>query len=80
MPRRREGRDPPTAPVALATAGRRTLTVTDAASVSLTGIVLLGVNYALLFWGAQFVPSGLVAILQSTTPMLALVFGWRLGL
>jgi drug/metabolite transporter (DMT)-like permease len=32
-----------------------------------------------VFWGTQFVPSGLVAILQSGTPVLGLVFGWILG-
>jgi drug/metabolite transporter (DMT)-like permease len=40
---------------------------------------LLGVNYGLVFWGAQFIPSGLVAILQATTPVLALALGWCLG-
>jgi drug/metabolite transporter (DMT)-like permease len=44
-----------------------------------TGVMLLGVNYGLVFWGAQFVPSGLVAILLSGTPVLALAFGWLLG-
>jgi drug/metabolite transporter (DMT)-like permease len=39
------------------------------------GILLLGVNYALLFWGAQFIPSGLTAVLQAVTPAFALVFG-----
>jgi len=33
-----------------------------------TGILLLGVNYALVFWGAQYVSSGLTAVLQATTP------------
>jgi len=37
------------------------------------------VNYALLFWGAQFIPSGLVAILQSGTPLLALAFACAIG-
>lgn len=40
-----------------------------------SGLLLLGVNYALLFWGAQFVPSGLTAVLQAMTPAFALVFG-----
>jgi drug/metabolite transporter (DMT)-like permease len=44
-----------------------------------TGLLILGVNYALLFWGAQFIPSGLVAILQSATPLIALAFGRLLG-
>jgi drug/metabolite transporter (DMT)-like permease len=47
--------------------------------VCAAGVLLLGVNYGLVFWGAQFVPSGLVAILLSGTPVLALAFGWMLG-
>jgi drug/metabolite transporter (DMT)-like permease len=51
----------------------------DAASqwrvIALAGILLLGVNYALLFWGAQFIPSGLTAVLSAVTPAFALVFG-----
>jgi drug/metabolite transporter (DMT)-like permease len=58
----------------------RTLTRTDVAAVASAGLLLLGVNYALLFWGAQFIPSGLTAIIQSATPLWALVFGWGLGL
>jgi drug/metabolite transporter (DMT)-like permease len=42
-------------------------------------VLLLGVNYGLVFWGAQFVPWGLVAILLSGTPVLALAFGWFFG-
>lgn len=38
------------------------------------GVILLGVNYALLFWGARFISSGLTAVLQSVTPAFALVF------
>jgi drug/metabolite transporter (DMT)-like permease len=54
--------------------GRRALI-----DIAAAGVLLLGVNYALVFWGAQFVPSGLVAILQAGTPVIALVFGWLLG-
>jgi drug/metabolite transporter (DMT)-like permease len=43
--------------------------------IGVAGILLLGVNYALLFWGAQFIPSGLTAVLQAVTPAFALVFG-----
>ena len=43
--------------------------------LAVAGLLLLGVNYALLFWGAQFVPSGLTAVLQAITPAFALVFG-----
>ena len=38
------------------------------------GVILLGFNYGLLFWGAQFISSGLTAVLQSVTPAFALVF------
>jgi drug/metabolite transporter (DMT)-like permease len=43
--------------------------------IGVAGLLLLGVNYALLFWGAQFIPSGLTAVLQAATPAFALVFG-----
>jgi drug/metabolite transporter (DMT)-like permease len=43
--------------------------------VGVAGLLLLGVNYALLFWGAQFIPSGLTAVLGAVTPAFALVFG-----
>ena len=42
---------------------------------SASRLLLLGVNYALLYWGAQFIPSGLTAVLQAVTPAFALVFG-----
>jgi drug/metabolite transporter (DMT)-like permease len=59
--------------------GQWRLTRRDAAHVVAAGVLLLGVNYALTFWGAQHVESGLVAILQSGTPLLALLVGWLLG-
>ncbi len=43
--------------------------------IFVAGILLLGVNYALLFWGAQFIPSGLTAVLSAVTPAFSLVFG-----
>ena len=51
----------------------------DVLHVTGAGVLLLGVNYGLTYWGAQFVPSGLVAILQSSTPVLALAIGWGIG-
>jgi drug/metabolite transporter (DMT)-like permease len=42
--------------------------------IAVAGLLLLGVNYALMFWGAQFVPSGLAAVLQAVTPAFTLVF------
>ena len=41
---------------------------------------LLAFNYALVFWGARFVPSGLVAVLQSATPLCGLALAAALGL
>jgi drug/metabolite transporter (DMT)-like permease len=48
---------------------------TDVAAVTAAGLLLLGVNYALVYWGAQHLPSGLVAILLATTPIVALALG-----
>ena len=39
-----------------------------------TGVLLLGINYALLNWGLQFVSSGVTAVLQAMTPAFALIF------
>ena len=47
----------------------------DWSVIAVAGLVLLGVNYALLFWGAQFIPSGMVAVLGATTPAFSLVLG-----
>ena len=48
--------------------------LTDYALLALTGFLIFGVNYALLFWGEQHVSSGLAAILQATIPSFGLVF------
>ncbi len=66
-------------PLSTRAAGWRTTTRADAAAIAAAGVVLLGVNSALLFWGAQHIPSGLTAIIQSATPLVALVFGTLLG-
>lgn len=39
-----------------------------------TGLVLLGLNYAFLYWGAQYITSGLSAVLQAATPAFGLLF------
>jgi drug/metabolite transporter (DMT)-like permease len=44
-----------------------------------TGLLLLGLNYALLYWGAQYVSSGLSAVLQAVTPAFGLVFAHALA-
>jgi drug/metabolite transporter (DMT)-like permease len=46
----------------------------DYALIASTGVVLLGINYALLNWGIQFVSSGLTAVLQAMTPAFGMVF------
>lgn len=51
----------------------------DWSVIAVAGILLLGVNYALLFWGAQFIPSGLTAVISAVTPAFALVFGHFMG-
>lgn len=66
-------------PIAIVRGDMRTLRSTDVRRVATAGLLLLGVNYALLFWGAQFIPSGLVAILQSGTPLLALAIACFVG-
>jgi drug/metabolite transporter (DMT)-like permease len=67
------------APIVIVRGDMRTLGWIDVRRVASAGVLLLGANYALLFWGAQFVPSGLVAILQSATPLLALAFACATG-
>ena len=42
--------------------------------VTSTGVVLLGINYALLNWGIQYISSGLTAVLQAITPVFGFVF------
>lgn len=39
-----------------------------------TGILAFGLNYGLLFWGEQYISSGLAALLQATIPAFGLVF------
>lgn len=46
----------------------------DSALIVVTGLLLLGVNYGLLFWGTQHISSGLAAVLQAATPAFGLVF------
>jgi len=39
-----------------------------------TGILSFGFNYGLVFWGEQYISSGLAALLQATLPAFGLVF------
>src|SRR5215211_672001 len=42
--------------------------------LAITGILSFGFNYGLLFWGEQYISSGLAALLQATLPAFGLVF------
>jgi drug/metabolite transporter (DMT)-like permease len=46
--------------------------------IGVTGFLLLGLNYAFLYWGAQYITSGLSAVLQAATPVFGLVFAHAL--
>ncbi len=39
-----------------------------------SGILSFGLNYGLVFWGEQYITSGLAALLQATLPAFGLVF------
>jgi drug/metabolite transporter (DMT)-like permease len=58
--------------VSLPSAGR------DWRLIAQTGLLLFAANYSLLYWGAQHISSGLMAVLQATTPAFAILFAWRL--
>jgi len=66
-------------PITAARGEWRKLTRRDIAHVMGAGVLLLGLNYGLVYWGAQYTPAGLVAILQSATPVIALGLGSLLG-
>lgn len=41
--------------------------------LGLTGVLSFSLNYGLLFWGEQYISSGLAALLQATIPVFGLV-------
>ena len=41
--------------------------------LALTGILSFSLNYGLIFWGEQYISSGLAALLQATIPVFGLV-------
>jgi drug/metabolite transporter (DMT)-like permease len=47
--------------------------------IAVFGFLNLGVNFALLYWGEQTVPSGVAAVLYATIPLTTGVFAWMLG-
>ena len=42
--------------------------------LAISGILAFGFNYGLVFWGEQYITSGLAALLQATLPAFGLVF------
>ena len=42
--------------------------------LAITGVLSFSLNYGLLFWGEQYISSGLAALLQATIPAFGLVF------
>lgn len=50
------------------------------AGVAFFGFLNLGVNFALLYWGEQRVPTGIAAVLYATIPLSSAVFAWMFGL
>lgn len=42
--------------------------------LSISGILAFGLNYGLVFWGEQYISSGLAALLQATLPAFGIVF------
>jgi drug/metabolite transporter (DMT)-like permease len=48
----------------------------DVPVIAASGMLLLGINYVLTFWGAQYLPSALTSVLQATSP----VFGFLIGI
>jgi drug/metabolite transporter (DMT)-like permease len=51
----------------------------DLPAIAMSGLLLLGVNYALTFWGAQFLPSALTSVLQATSPVFGFIIGTATG-
>ena len=45
----------------------------DLKLLALTGFLSFTVNYGTIFWGEQYIPSGLAAVLQATIPVFGLV-------
>jgi len=57
----------------------RPLRRSDYITLALTGILMFGLNYTLLFWGELYVSSGLAAVLQATIPIFGMIFAhWLL--
>ena len=62
-------------PIILLTGAKLPRDPRERTTIATTGVLLLGINYGCTYWGAQFVSSGLVAVLQAATPAFGLWFG-----
>jgi drug/metabolite transporter (DMT)-like permease len=47
-------------------------TVRDWSLLAYTSVLTITLNYALVFWGEQYIPSGLAAVLSATMPLFGL--------
>ena len=57
----------------------RALRGADIPAIAVSGVLLLGVNYALTFWGAQYLPSAITSVLQATSPVFGFLIGTATG-
>ena len=48
----------------------------DWALLAVTGLLQFGFNYSTVFWGEQYISSGLAAVLQATIPAFGLLAAW----
>jgi len=57
----------------------RTLRRVDLPVIAGSGVLLLGVNFALTFWGAQYLPSAITSVLFATSPVFGFLIGTATG-
>lgn len=57
----------------------RSLKRDDLPAIAVSGLLLLGFNYALTYWGAQYLPSALTSVLQATSPVIGFLIGITTG-
>jgi drug/metabolite transporter (DMT)-like permease len=68
--------------------GEKLPTLREWRSLAAIGMLMFSVTYGALFWGEQFVPSGITSVLESTLPLMTVVlevfvfrqqrFRWRI--
>jgi len=66
-------------PVAAARSQLRPPSLTNLRMLAVSGLLLLGLNYACVFWASQYLPSALVAVIQSATPVAGMLLGTAWG-